>query len=489
MNRIRAIAFAVAQINLAIMFFALVNGVLFFVYYYMVNDAEGFSASIKYLLSVSLLLFLWLFTALINRKYVLGSQVDLMITTALVWLTVPLSSVVIYLLTLKLDIMDAFFESVSGFTGTGLTILSNLDAIPYVILMWRAITQWLGELGTVVIAGVVLPYVHASLVRMYSIERGPKLVSTIRRSIQHLFAIYAMYTLLGVLILFLSGMEPLDAVIHSMTAIATGGMSSKDQSIGYWYFRGAQVLLLTSAIIMILGAQNFRDLYLLSKMRFREFISAPEVRGLFAILLVLLIPATALAKLFALDIGFVIYHLISGYTTTGFQVEALNTYPDALKVLIVLAMAIGGATFSTAGGIKIRRIAIAVKSVTWDIQKIMMPRNVVITKRLGREILNEDAITSAMAYIVLYITALLLLSTALHLVLIANSFTYYSFLDSLFETTSALSCVGLSVGITTASPPLAAKLILIIAMYFGRLEFLPLYLTIGSYYIKKKLPG
>jgi trk system potassium uptake protein TrkH len=489
LKRVRAVIYAIAQINLAILVLAFINGILFFVYYCTVGDVKGYSITVKYLFSVSLLLFLWASIAYTNRKNVIENYIDLMIAASLVWLSVPLSSTIIYLSTLKLDLLDAFFESFSGFSGTGLTILSNLDATPYVLLIWRALTQWLGELGTVVVAGVVLPYLHISLIRIYSIERGPRLVSTIRRSMIDLFAMYAAYTLLGCLILFLSGMGPLDAVIHSMTAIATGGMSSKDQNIGYWYFRGLTATLLASSIVMVIGALNFKDLYNLSKGRFKEFIDSPEVRGFFAIFTLLLIFAIIFGKAFNLNIAIVAYHIVSGYTTTGFQVGNIYVYPDALKIILILAMAIGGATFSTAGGIKTRRIVIAVKSIAWDIQRTLLPKGMIIVKRLGQEILGEDTITSAVTYIVLYTITLLLLSSTLYFILMTSNLTNYNFLDSLFEVTSALSCVGLSVGITSISLPPTAKLILITAMYLGRLEFLPLYLVIGSYYIKKKLPG
>lgn len=489
MNRVRAVIFAIAQINLAVMLMAFVIGIVFSTYYRLLNDVKSFLISIKYLISVLILLFLWSFVAYINRRYTLESTVELMITTCLTWLTVPLSSTIIYVMALGLDPLNAFFESTSGFTGTGLSILADLDSLPYVILTWRALTQWLGELGTVVIAGAILPFIHPSLIRMYTIERGHRLASTIRRTIQDLFAIYIVFTLLGFLLLFMSGMEPLDALIHSMTGIATGGMSSKAQNIGYWYFQGAQMILPASLVVMILGAQNFRDLYLLLKMRLKEFAKSLEVQGFFTILLLLLTLTIALTKLFRLDTVLAIYHLISGYTTTGFQVGNINTYPDALKTIIILAMIIGGATFSTAGGIKIRRIVIALKVIVWDIQRVVMPKNIIVVRRLGREVIDEASVDSTMSYIMLYAITLLLLSVGLHLMLITSNLTNYSFLDSVFEATSALSCVGLSVGITSASLPPTAKIILITAMYLGRLEFLPLYLSIGLYYMKKKLPG
>lgn len=141
MNRVRAVIFTIAQINLAVMLMAFVIGIVFSTYYRLLNDVKSFLISIKYLISVLILLFLWSFVAYINRRYILESTVELMITTCLTWLTVPLSSTIIYVMALGLDPLNAFFESTSGFTGTGLSILADLDSLPYVILTWRALTQ------------------------------------------------------------------------------------------------------------------------------------------------------------------------------------------------------------------------------------------------------------------------------------------------------------------------------------------------------------
>lgn len=412
-----------------------------------------------------------------------------MISVALVWLTVPISTSIIYISTLGIDPLDAFFESISGFSGTGLTILENLESIPYVVLVWRAMTQWLGELGTVVVAGTILPFLHASLIRIYPVERGARLVATIRRSIIDLFLMYSAYTIFGTVLLIASGMGFLDALTHSMTAMATGGMSTKDQNIGYWFSRGNSMVLVTTSIIMVIGALNFRDLYKLSTGDFKAFAKSPETKGFFAILSALIL-VTMLASI-SLNMGSLtvslIYHVISGYTTTGFQIGDIQQYPTIFKIILIVSMAIGGATFSTAGGIKTKRILIALKSILWDVERSVLPKGFRITKKLGEEVLDEEEVTSAITYIIIYALMQITLSLSLYLSLVTANITNYDFVDSMFEVTSSLSCVGLSVGITTPTIPVASKIILIVAMYFGRLEFLPLYLLIGYYYRRKAL--
>ena len=491
MKKLLAILSTVAQINLALMVVAAVNGIAFSVYYYVENDSIGLFVAERYMYAVASLLVLWGSVAYLLRRYVIESIIDAMAVTAITWLVVPLSSSVIYMFSLGKDFVDAFFESLSGFSGTGLTVFTNLDNTPYVVLVWRAMTQWLGELGVVVVAGVILPSLHASLRRVYYVERGPRLVATIRGSIINLFVMYSAYTLLGIVLLLFSGMGVLDAFAHSMTAIATGGMSTKDQSIGYWYYQGYKIVLVTSSIIMVIGALNFRDLYNLSRGRLREFVKSPEVLGFFGILAVLASIVTAIA--YALNMQSMetvyLYHLLSAYTTTGFQIGDLRGYPTAIKILLIVAMAIGGATFSTAGGIKTRRVVIALKEILWDIRKTALPPQYIAIRRLGDEDLTDEAVLSAITYIILYILSQFILSSLFYISLIINGVTQYDYVDALFETTSALSCVGLSVGITAPTLPLASKAILMLAMYLGRLEFLPIYLAIGVYYRKKMFLG
>lgn len=142
-------------------------------------------------------------------------------------------------------------------------------------------------------------------------------------------------------------------------------------------------------------------------------------------------------------------------------------------------MIIGGATFSTAGDIKTRRVLIVLKSIVWEFQRPFKLRGAVIVKKLGHEELDDETIILALSFSIVYLFIMMLLSSMLHVSLLINGMQEYTFVDSVFETVSALSCVGLSTGITSQSLPAISKVILIIAMYMGRPEFLPIYLLIG----------
>lgn len=154
------------------------------------------------------------------------------------------------------------------------------------ILVMRAVTQWFGEISIVVVSGVLLPFVHRGIRTIYIIERGPLLTPTIASTMKRLYTIYAIYTFIGMLMLLSSGMSVLDSLIHSMTAIATGGMSTRSQNIGFWFAGINYTILFTTSIIMIIGALNFIDSYNLLNGRFREFIKSPETRGFFLLMIV-----------------------------------------------------------------------------------------------------------------------------------------------------------------------------------------------------------
>lgn len=422
------------------------------------------------------------------RKYAITEIVDAILVVSLSWLVIPALSALIYSYTIGLDYIDSFFESLSGFSGTGLTVLAKPEDLPYVVLIWRASTQWMGELGIIVFSAALLPYIHRVLSRVYVAERGVKLAPTILSTARRLLIMYTFLTLVGTVVLMLSGMNFLDALAHSMTGIATGGMSTNSQSIGYWYKTAGYLVLITSTIVMVFGALNFADLYELLRGRIRRFVGRLEVKWFLYLLAILTIISTiTVISTHGLNLemlSLAIYNMVSGYTTTGFQVGDIGReYPDTLKLVIVLAMAVGGATFSTAGGIKIKRIAIALKSIGWTFAKPFLPEKAYLVRRVGDEVLSEDDVISVYAYIMLYAIVALIISYTLYIVLNFSGYTWSkNYIDALFETVSALSCVGLSTGITSISMPVYAKVVLMLAMYLGRLEFAPIYIVIGYQY-------
>ncbi len=429
--------------------------------------------------------------AFLLRKRTVTSILEGFIVVSVSWLLIPLLSAFSYMITIRMDFVDAFFESLSGFSGTGLTMIARPELCPHVVLLWRAVTQWVGELGVVVFAGTLLPRLHRVIHSVYIVERGERIAPTIINTMRKLIAIYVLYTAIGTFLFMLGGMNLFDALTHSMTAIATGGMSTNSLSIGYWFHGNNWMIYWSSIVIMILGALNFADHNLLFRGRIREFLSSVEVKGFFgfmAFFTALLAGYAFLTHHFAaLPRWF--YHMVSGYTTTGFQLgssQILFRDPDFVKMVIILSMIVGGATFSTAGGIKIRRAVIALKSIVWSSARTFAPPTMVMKLRVGRGYIDESDIIPVMTFIATYLVTLVGIALFINATLVAYGIKGFTFVDALFETASALSCVGLSVGITSATTPLAVKIALMVAMYLGRLEFAPLYLAMGWGYISKK---
>ncbi len=421
------------------------------------------------------------------RKYSIADIGDALAVVSLFWLLAPLFSATLYAHAIGMPLLDALFESVSGFTGTGLTVVDRPEALPRVVLVWRALTQWVGELGVVVFSGVLLPFLHRTIRSVYTAERGARLAPTVLSTTRRLFTIYVVYTVLGTMLFALAGMDPLDSLMHSMTAIATGGMSSRSENLGYWFWTGRSLVVVSAAVMMVVGSLNFMDLYNLTLGRLREFAKSVEVRGFAALLAVFLalVWVSAVATNSPESFWVWSFHLVSGFTTTGFSLTAVSGHPDAVKVVIALSMVIGGATFSTSGGIKIKRTVVVVRAMLWELGKIFIPKPAVVVRRVGGEVIRDEELVSVFSYASLYVFTLVSASVLLHLSLISSGLSGYSYVDSLFETASALSCVGLSAGITSSATPAAAKALLMVIMYLGRIEFLPLYVLVGEYYRKK----
>ncbi|MFN4046115.1 MAG: potassium transporter TrkG, partial [Acidilobaceae archaeon] len=331
------------------------------------------------------------------------------------------------------------------------------------------------------------PFIYRVIRSAYIVERGSKLAPTLISSMRRLFTLYLAYTLLGVALLYVSGMSLFEAVNHAMTGIATAGMTTRDGSMTYWYESGKHGVLAATAIIMILGATNFTDLYNMSRGRVRVFLSSVEVRS-FAAILALLTLAVAIVSIASGSpdrFWIRVYNLISALTTTGFQVGSIREEPEAYKVILVVAMAIGGATFSTAAGIKIKRIVIAVKGILWELERPLIPRGAVITRRVGDLEVKHEDITAVYAFILIHIIMAVTLSIAFKITLDYYNIGGFSYADTLIDTMTVVSDIGLTVGMINQNSPTIIKILAIIAMYLGRIEYLPLYIIVSTYYRKK----
>lgn len=402
---------------------------------------------------------------------------EALMSYTLVWVIIPLLSSIPLSLQLSIPLVDALFESISGFTGTGLTILRGLDEMSKGILLWRALMQWTGELGVVVFAAVFLPFFWRFGFILYSIERPSRISASLRETSLRIFYMYFLVTAVGIILCIYLGVEPLDAVVHVMTSIATGGMSNYDVNYEK-LFEYAPLSIYPITALMIIGGFNFVVLSHLLNGEFRKAWGIEEFRAyIYALATISLLSLIASLPRYnwSLIDGLLhgVFNAISAVTTTGFSIGDIGRAGSSIKLLLILGMFIGSMSFSTAGGIKIIRLTILVKKLKSYVIGYLTGGEVTPDIKLGEEILDEREVSNALFFIVLHLGVILLGAGVLMLV------TGCDLLDTLFEATSAASNVGLSVGITSPSLHIAGKIVLMLLMYLGRLEYTALVMAIG----------
>ncbi|WP_048053483.1 TrkH family potassium uptake protein [Pyrococcus horikoshii] len=394
-----------------------------------------------------------------------------MMASAFIWLFASLLSVIPFMAIAKMSFIDSLFETMSAWTGTGLTMMSHLESYPKILLFWRAWMQWLGGIGIVLVALTVLIRPGVAAARLYRAEaRTERILPNFVNTAKIIVQIYTGLTILGAYLYYINGMSLFDAFIHSMTGLGTGGMSSHDLSIGYFNSLAIETI---TVFLMIMGATNFTVHYKLFKNRsIRSFFMDIQVKTMLY-LLGITIPLIALSLVSFGHFNPIralresIFHAVSAISCTGFSISNLGNYPEADKVLLTLLMIVGGGAGSTAGGIKLIRIALTFESLKWTIQQAILPKGAVIRRKVGEYEFSEDEIQEVLGFTMTYF-AFLLFGTMYMMLRIGARFA-----DALFESASAIGNVGLSVGITSPLLPPDIKILLITLMWVGRLEIFP----------------
>ena len=415
-----------------------------------------------------------------------------LLVAAMGWLLVAsLGALPLYLVSLQLgggllfpyaDFTSAFFESVSGFTGTGLTMALRPDLLPKTLQWWRSLMEWIGGMGVIVLMITILAGPGMSAATLYYAEaRAEKIHPSVRSTVRTMWWIFGLYTALSGLAFFIAGTPPWEAINHAMTAVATGGFSLWPDSLGHYRSLGVEIVAILS---MVVGAISF-------VVHYQMLLNGPQVlwrdlqtrwlllglvfgTGILGLMLLRLLPA-------ALALRTAAFQYVSAMTCTGFQTTDLARWTEAGKFLLTVGMVVGGAAGSTAGGIKVLRLAILANGVRWQIRRLLSPPDAVIPCRLGTECYSAEEIYRRMAQA----AALFFLWIGL---LVAGAFFLAQFYppgrftlaDFLFEVASAQGNVGLSVGITHPDMPTLAKLLLSFHMWVGRLEIIPVLILVRT---------
>lgn len=386
-------------------------------------------------------------------------------------------------------IIDALFESVSGFTTTGASILARLDQLPHAILFYRQQLQFLGGMGIVVLAVAILPMLGVGGMQLYRAETpGPmkdaKLTPRITQTAKALWSIYCLLTLLCMLCYWAAGMHWFDALGESFATVSTGGFSMHQTSFAYYHNDWIELI---ACFFMLLGGTNFALHFIAMKKRsILHYWQDEEFRFyvgliLFASLIVML--SLNSVGLFTSSRHLIIHSLfnvISLATTTGYEVSAVQHWPQALPFLVMLLAIVGGCAASTSGGIKVIRALLLYKQSKREMIRLLHP-HAIIPIKFGQHTLAEPILQSMWGFISVFIALFLLLMVLF--MAVGNDLV-----TSFAAITAGLANSGAGIGhinVAFTDLNIASKWILIFAMLAGRLEiFSLLILLTRSFWIK-----
>ncbi len=417
------------------------------------------------------------------------------------WLIVSLIGAIPYMIILKASFIDSLFETVSGFTTTGITVFTGLDNFPRSILLWRSITQWIGGLGILTFF-LVVAYKGTGAHKLFGAESHKidlgRPVPGLFNTVKILWTIYTIYTVLILILLKLAGMPLFDSLCHTMTALSTGGFSPHDASIEFYRINNYPHYILIEYIIilgMILGGINFLVHFRILKGNFKALFDNIEMKYFWILILIFLIiifseralknnlsynfkPNIDSLKKLEKEFRTILFQIVSILTTTGFGTKDINSayFGSVAKILFLVMMLIGGCVGSTGGGFKIMRIAILSKLFKSELNRIWKPDKAINKIIIDNKILNEKEIhrTSALFFGWLILILFGGLVTAL--------FSNYNALESLSGMFSALGNIGpfyIPVNEIGKLNPFI-KLVYIFGMLAGRLEIYPVILIFSK---------
>jgi len=304
--------------------------------------------------------------------------------------------------------VDAFFETVSGFTTTGATLVNNVEGMPKGILFWRSFTHWIGGMGILVFTVALLPMVGVGGFQIFKAESpGPtadRFVPRIKDTAKLLYITYLSFTAIQIILLMLGGMNLFESAVHTFGTVGTGGFSTRNKSIGAYDSTYIHIVI---SVFMILSGVSFPLYYSLIKGKWKEVLKDQELRlylGIITISVILI--AISLRTNIYKSMGFALrdalFQVSSIITTTGYATADFDLWPSFSKGILFMLMFIGGCAGSTAGGIKSIRILVLLKLIKRDIQKIFHPRAIIPIKN-GDKIIQGETISGITSFFALYV--------------------------------------------------------------------------------------
>ena len=431
------------------------------------------------------------FPLIFGKKAPQNSLQDGFITIVLSWLLSFIFGMLPYVLWGgEFTLMNAWFESVSGYTTTGSTILTNIEGLPKSLLFWRSSTHFIGGLGVIIFLLLILPDASPFKLKLSHLELSAITKDGYRykssKTVRVITSVYLGLTAVGILSLWLAGMDIFDAVNHSFSAVATGGFSTKNTSIMYYDSTAIDIVLM---ILMTLSAMHFGLIYAVFATRSIKPMGQSINRYYLCVSLVLSVLVTislmgrggyeSLGKAAVASS----FQVISFITTTGFGQSDNAAWPVLANTLLLFAAFHCGCSGSTTGGIKADRMFIAFKAIGGEFKKRLAPSSIFRTK-IGSSAVPEETVSSVFLYIVLYISILFLSFVAVLFTGVEIGEAFSGVLASIGNVGPGIGSLG-TMG-NYAAQPEAAKFIYTLDMFMGRLEIFPILIVISLIFKKER---
>ncbi len=453
---------------------------------YSEGAAQAFFYSYLFLLSVGFLLFF----PVRNKKGDLRLR-DGFVIVVLFWLVLGAAgSIPFYLYQgLGISFVDALFESISGLTTTGATVLTGLEDMPRSILFYRQQLQWLGGMGIIVLAVAVMPMLGIGGMQLYKAEApGPvkdnKLTPRIAETAKALWYIYLGLTVACAFAYWLAGMNGFDAVAHSFSTVAIGGFSTYDASIGYFDSHAIEVVAI---IFMFLGAINFalhftvvRTKSLMPFLRDAEFKFYASLLFIISALSIYVLYSQSVYHDFSDAFREGLFQAVSIATTSGFVTADYSAWPVFIPVLLLFASFIGGCAGSTGGGMKVIRVLLLIKQGQREIMRLIHP-NAQVTVKIGRQPVNNSIIDAVWGFFAAYVAVFVLIMLAL----MFNGLDQVTAFSAVAATINNLGPGLGEVSANYASLSEFNKLLLCFSMLLGRLEIFTLLVLLTPAFWRK----
>jgi trk system potassium uptake protein TrkH len=449
--------------------FMLVSAAVSFLYHEQAASSFIYSALITIVTGVVV------FTPFRNEERVFGNKEGYIIVTG-IWLIFSLFGTLPFLLSGSISSFgDAFFESMSGFTTTGATILSDIESMPHGILFWRSLTQWLGGIGIIFISLSVFPVFKSINIQLaateFSGQPTDKIHPRTKDAAKRLVTIYFLITFAEVIFLKIGGMPFFDAICHSFSTLSTGGFSTRNNGISDF---ASPFILIVLTVFMFIAGTNMTLIYFGLKGNFKKFFGNNEFvfYTMICFFFVVLVSSVLYFKS-GFSTGKAIldgaFHVISIITTTGFYTQDYNLWGNIILIIFFILMFTGGTAGSTSGGIKIVRLLLITKNNRQELKRLIHP-NAFIPVRLDKRIIHQSMIYNLLVFITLYFFVICFGTFII-------SFMGYDLIASFSTSASMLGNIGPGLGTfgpftNYSSLPMAGKWFLSGLMLIGRLELL-----------------